>query len=96
MIFTGANVENAAYPLSSCAERVAVGQAVSAGYRNILAIAVAGPPDASSAPCGGCRQILSEFGSGIAVTYTTPAGPRATTIEHLLPESFGPGSLQRR
>lgn len=88
-IFTGANVENAAYPLSTCAERVAITQAVSAGHRTIVAIAVAGPPGALTAPCGGCRQIIAEFGSAAVVLFTAPDGMRERSIEELLPETFG-------
>ena len=55
--FTGTNVENAAYPLSQCAEKTAIGAAATAGYRpgDIAVVAV------SAAPCGGCRQWLSEW-----------------------------------
>ena len=64
-IFTGCNVENAAYPLCTCAERTALCAAVSQGARRFLAIASAGGTDADCtqpcAPCGGCRQNLAEF-----------------------------------
>lgn len=64
-IFTGCNVENAAYPLCTCAERTALCAAVSQGARRFLAIAIAGGTDEdctqSCAPCGGCRQNLAEF-----------------------------------
>jgi len=93
VIFAAANVENASYGLSTCAERGAIGAAVSAGYKKIAAIAVAGPRGVSTAPCGACRQIIAEFGPGATVLYTTADGARTTTIEALLPESFGPASL---
>lgn len=64
-IFTGCNVENAAYPLCTCAERTALCAAVSQGARRFLAIAIAGGTDEDCtqpcAPCGGCRQNLAEF-----------------------------------
>ena len=64
-IFTGCNVENAAYPLCTCAERTALCAAVSQGARHFLAIAIAGGTDEDCtqpcAPCGGCRQNLAEF-----------------------------------
>ena len=93
VIFTGGNVENVSYGLSICAERATICAAVAAGYRTIVAIAVAGPPGALTAPCGACRQFISEFGSKARVTYTTPHGERTTTIDALLPDSFGPGAL---
>lgn len=64
-IFTGCNVENAAYPLCTCAERTALCAAISQGARRFLAIAIAGGTDEDCtqpcAPCGGCRQNLAEF-----------------------------------
>ncbi|HSL25102.1 MAG TPA: cytidine deaminase [Acidimicrobiia bacterium] len=90
-VFTGANVENAAYPSSNCAEAIAVGHAASEGVRRIEAIAVA-CIDASSVddayPCGRCRQIVNEFGTG--TVYVTTSGPeyRRHTLEELLPYAF--------
>ncbi len=60
-IFTGCNIENAAYSPTNCAERTAVFKAVSEGYRSFLAIAVAGSSGEYLAPCGVCRQVLMEF-----------------------------------
>ena len=60
-IFTGCNIENAAYSPANCAERTAVFKAVSEGYRSFLAIAVAGSSGEYLAPCGVCRQVLMEF-----------------------------------
>jgi cytidine deaminase len=90
-VFTGANVENAAYPSSNCAEAIAVGHAASEGVRRIEAIAVA-CIDASSVddayPCGRCRQIVNEFGTG--TVYVTTSGPeyRRHTLDELLPYAF--------
>ena len=89
-VFMGANVENASYGLTMCAERVAIGAAVSAGYQKFTAIAVAGPDGVLTSPCGACRQVLAEFNPEMAVVYTTPDGPVTTTIAELLPHSFGP------
>jgi cytidine deaminase len=96
-VFTGCNVENASYGLTICAERVAVGKAVSAAVRRFRAVAVVGPDDdAPCAPCGACRQVLLEFGVGTAVVTPDPAAPdgvRIDTVGGLLPDAFGPGNL---
>ena len=60
-VFSGCNVENAAYSVCICAERTAVAKAVSEGHRDFKAIAVAGDSDGPCLPCGACRQVLSEF-----------------------------------
>jgi cytidine deaminase len=87
-VVTGCNVENASYGLSMCAERNAVAAAVAGGHRTFAAIAIAGPPDASTPPCGACRQVLAEFGRDLRVTYTIPGGFETTTIAALLPAGF--------
>ncbi len=92
--FGAANVENASYGLTICAERNAAAAAVVAGHRKFRAIAVAGPSHALTAPCGACRQFLTEFGAGMVVAYTTAEGMQVTTLDALLPASFGPDSLQ--
>jgi cytidine deaminase len=95
-VFTGCNVENASYGLANCAERVAIGKAVSEGVRQFVAIAVTGPEDATAcAPCGACRQVLSEFGPDMPVIM--PGGGEAgyvvETVRGLLPGAFGPAAL---
>lgn len=91
-VYTGCNVENAVYPLGICAERVAVFKAVSEGERGFVAIAVA--TDNGGSPCGSCRQVLREFGADIVVLIADTAGAfRETTVEALLPDSFGPADL---
>lgn len=92
-IYTGVNVENAAYPDSICAERVAVFKAVSEGERDFSAIAIASMNGGS--PCGSCRQVLAEFGQDIQVVLVDEQGRQtaATTVANLLPGAFGPGSL---
>jgi cytidine deaminase len=89
-VFLGCNVENASYGLAMCAERVAVGTAITAGYRTFVTIAVAGPDGSVTSPCGACRQVLAEFNPDMTVIYTTPDGPVTTTVAELLPHSFGP------
>lgn len=92
-IYTGVNVENAAYPTGMCAERVAVFKAVSEGERDFEAIAVV--TENSGSPCGSCRQVLSEFGLDIVVIIADAAGEisEATTVRALLPGAFGPSDL---
>ena len=90
-IFTGANVENAAYPASNCAEATAIGTAVSAGVRQVEQIAVAGIDAASleaAYPCGRCRQILSEFGTRSVLVTTGESTISEHTLDELLPHQF--------
>lgn len=94
-VFTGANVENAAYPLTTCAERTAVAKAVSEGEREFDAIAVV--TETGATPCGSCRQILREFagpeGDLRVIVADTDGNARTYTISELLPESFTPDQL---
>ena len=96
-IFAAPNLENASYPLSVCAERNAVAVAVASGHRQIEAIAVVGSSDAGITPsCGGCRQVLYEFGgSQMRVIAESLAGDerRSWTLGELLPLAFGPRDL---
>ena len=92
-IYTGCNVENASYGLTICAERTAVFSAVANGDREIVAIAVAAPGDASM--CGACRQVVREFGSDITVYLGGKGGSfRTTSIDALLPGAFDPRFLK--
>lgn len=92
-VHVGANVENAAYPLSMCAERVAVFKAVTQGERDFEAIAVA--TENGGSPCGSCRQVLSEFGLDTVVLLVDGEGTvvQETDVGDLLPYAFGPGDL---
>jgi cytidine deaminase len=92
-IYDGVNVENAAYPTSMCAERVAVFKAVSQGERQFTAIAVA--TSNGGTPCGACRQVLSEFGLETIVLIVDAEGAilQETTVAELLPGAFGPQDL---
>jgi cytidine deaminase len=96
-VFTGCNVENASYGLANCAERVAIGKAVSEGARAFAAIAVIGPEDVEPcAPCGACRQVLYEFGPELPVIFPAAEGEggyQVRTMDELLPGAFGPARL---
>jgi cytidine deaminase len=92
LIYTGSNVENAVYPLSTCAERVALVKAVSEGEREFVAIAVA--TENGGSPCGSCRQQLREFGTSIVVLIVDRSGSyRETNVGALLPDSFSATDL---
>ena len=95
-VFTGCNIENAAFPSSLCAERVAIFKAVSEGHRQLRAIAVLTSNGGS--PCGGCRQVMREFG-GKQLTVLIADGSGTLleefTLDELLPRSFGPEELPR-
>ena len=91
-IVTGVNVENSSYGLTICAERTAVTKAITAGYRKILAVAVA--TDNAGSPCGACRQVLTEFAGDVPVYLVDGLGNgRDTTLYTLLPDHFGPEHL---
>ncbi len=95
-VFTGCNIENAAYPSSLCAERVAIFKAVSEGHRQLRAIAVLTSNGGS--PCGGCRQVMREFGGKqLIVLIADGSGTllEEFTLDELLPRSFGPEELPR-
>ncbi|MGE0868717.1 MAG: cytidine deaminase [Kofleriaceae bacterium] len=91
-IFDGANVENASYPLSVCAERTAIATAVVAGARQLEALAVCTSSSPPSAPCGACRQVMLEFATDptrVTVTAVNPAGEqRSWKLSELLPDAF--------
>ncbi|XP_054427418.1 cytidine deaminase [Pteronotus mesoamericanus] len=96
-IFSGCNVENACYPLGICAERTAIQKAVSEGYKEFRAIAIASDlQDDFISPCGACRQVMREFGTNWDVYMTKPDGTYLLrTVQELLPASFGPKDLQK-
>ena len=93
-IFTGINIENAAYPHTMCAERVAIFKAVSEGEKEFDAISVV--TDNGGSPCGGCRQVLAEFGLDTIVLMADKNGTlvKETTVRELLPEAFTPEKLK--
>jgi cytidine deaminase len=93
-IFTGVNVENAAYPQTMCAERVAIFKAVSEGEKDFEVIAVV--TDNGGSPCGGCRQVMAEFGLDTIVLLADGSGRiiKETTVKELLPDAFTPEHLE--
>ena len=95
-VFTGCNVESAAYGSTICAERTALLKAVSEGYReNWTAIAVAGRGDEFCWPCGSCRQMLYEFAPELRVLAVRGDGKyEEAKLSDLLPRGFGAGHLK--
>jgi cytidine deaminase len=95
-VFSGCNVENAAYPQGWCAEPSAIAALVLAGGRRITEVAVMGNGDQLCTPCGGCRQKLREFAQDdVSIHCCTADGVliRTFTLGELLPFSFGPENL---
>ena len=94
-VHAGCNVENAAYPVGTCAEAGAVAAMALAGGRRIAEIVVVGDGEVLVTPCGGCRQRLREFGGDdLPVHVAGPEGVRRTfRLGELLPHSFGPDNL---
>ena len=102
-IFTGCNVENAAYGPSLCAERTAFAKAVSEGIRDFDAICIVGGkeeeavPSGYSVPCGVCRQVMMEFCDPETfriIVATDPEHYEIFFLKDLLPRGFGPGNLK--
>jgi cytidine deaminase len=93
-IYSGVNVENAAYPTGICAERTALFKAISEGERQFDAIAIV--TENGGAPCGSCRQVLSEFGLETIVITADVNGKvvQETTLKELLPDAFLPDDLR--
>ena len=96
-VYTGANIENASYGLSVCAERMAIFKAVSEGHRDIIAIAVVGKSEDFTKPCGACRQVMAEFNPRMKVLRRGLDGFSSDTdLSELLPEQFNPPELSKR
>ncbi|KAI0248773.1 cytidine deaminase-like protein [Lactifluus subvellereus] len=101
-IIKGANVENASYGGTICAERTAIVKAVSDGTRSFVALAINTDVAQPVSPCGICRQVIREFCALNMPILLVPAGYEIggngdlleTTVEELLPHSFGPGELE--
>ena len=91
-VFTGCNVENAAYGNTLCAERTALVKAVSEGYREFTKVAIAASGSAPY-PCGACRQSLYEFAPELEVSVTWDGHVDRVPLAELLPYGFGPSSL---
>lgn len=100
-VFTGCNIENAAYPATNCAERTAIFKAVSEGKTEFRAIAIVGGPKGKEpenfcAPCGVCRQVMAEFCDPETFRIILAYGRencRIFRLKDLMPEGFGPGDL---
>ena len=93
-VFTGCNIENAAYSPTICAERTAVAKAVSEGRRDFVRLVVAGRSRDFCVPCGVCRQVLREFAPELELICLNGAGEeKVFTLPELLPHSFGPEFL---
>ena len=92
-IHTGCNVENASYGLTMCAERVAVGAALSAGVTSFVRVVVVSDSDPPAAPCGACRQVLAEFAPEAEVLAIGPLGERRWRMGELLPHAFSRDQL---
>ena len=99
-VYTGCNIENAAFGPTVCAERTAIFKAVSEGEREFEKIAIAGGkgemPDSYAFPCGVCRQLMSEFcGPEFEIITAVSADDYVIkTLKEMLPDSFGPGNLK--
>ena len=94
-VYSGCNIENAAYPTGVCAERVAIFKAVSEGEHDLVALAVVTSNGGS--PCGACRQAFSEFAPEDAIIVLAPqrgSKRRKWTMKQILPDRFGPGQLK--
>jgi cytidine deaminase len=87
-IHLGCNVENASYGLALCAERTALGAAVTAGARGFRRIAVASDSEPPASPCGSCRQVLAELAPAAEVIAVGPQSTRRWQVTELLPDAF--------
>ncbi|KAL8798104.1 MAG: hypothetical protein Q9182_006955 [Xanthomendoza sp. 2 TL-2023] len=96
-VITGGNIENASYPVGTCAERVALGKAVTEGHREFKALAVATDTTPPASPCGMCRQFIREFCplNIPIIMIDKNANYILKTLAELLPLSFGPEDLQQ-
>jgi cytidine deaminase len=93
-VYTGCNIENAAYPVGLCAERTAAAKAVSDGHRDFVRLAVAGSGADFCTPCGMCRQFLTEFAPALEIFCVNRDGQaKKWKLSDLLPGSFGPKSM---
>ena len=92
-VYVGCNVENASYGLTICAERAAVCAGIAGGARGFRRVVVVTDADPPAAPCGACRQVLSEFGGDLRVDAIGPRRTASWTIAELLPAAFGRDQL---
>lgn len=95
-IVQGVNIENAAYGATICAERSALAAAISAGYRDISAVAIVGDSESPTVPCGCCRQMLAEFNPEMRVIMGGVTDEvMVMSLDELLPEAFVRGFLEQ-
>jgi len=97
-IYTGCNIESAAYSPTNCAERTAFFKAVSEGERDFVAIAITGGDGSFTYPCGVCRQVMMEFcdyDTFKIIVARTPEEYTVCTLKELLPHGFGADDLKR-
>jgi cytidine deaminase len=87
-VYTGANVENAAYPSTMCAEAVAIGHAVASGERKLESVAVVSPDLPVIVPCGNCRQLMAEFDVTRVILEGPTGDPDSHTMDEILPGRF--------
>ncbi len=88
-IYSGANIENASYGLTICAERCALGCAISAGAKGIVTLILVSDSDKIITPCGACLQVLSEFADDLKIICLNNTGDRQeTTLKEIFPKSF--------
>lgn len=95
-VYTGCNIENAAYPVSCCAERVAIFKAIADGENEFTEMAVVADTKRPVPPCGSCRQVMSEFFESSVNVHLTNLhnNTKTVTVEELLPFSFQPEDLE--
>ena len=96
-IYSGCNIENAAYPVGNCAEASAIAAMIAGGGKRITRIYVTGPGAAPVTPCGGCRQRIREFADldVVVISHGVEGTPLVMTLDQLLPHSFGPEYLPK-
>jgi len=96
-VYSGANIENAAYPVGNCAEASAIAAMIAGGAKRIKRIYVTGPGMAPVTPCGGCRQRIREFADldVTVISHGVEGTPLVMTLDQLLPHSFGPEYLPK-
>ena len=94
-IYTGANVENASYGLTCCAERIAIFKAVTEGETEFLKLVVVADTEEPISPCGACRQVMAEFGNFEVILVGKNGNIKKTSVSELLPYSFGKENLNK-
>ena len=92
-LYEGCNIENASYGLTNCAERTAIFKAVSEGHITFKALAVVADTEGPCAPCGACRQVISEFEIPQIILANLKGNYRVVNLDELLPFRFGADSL---